>query len=236
MKRFGLALSFFLAACGAFSDDYEELAPWSAPQEPDVFRLAEADATPFAVTRIARGEALVAKLGAAETTCADRLARPACPVVSIDLSRSRLDAAEERAVRERILEGSAFVLAKLVADADAGTGRLVVSEVFLRSSAAPALAHERVPMEVPVTLRGDRATCRSNRSCRWLVSEPLDGRSPTSSHADIDLSFVQLDPPQAEERIAHEGLVVHGRAVGSTFVVSAVYDPLPAPAPVVDVR
>jgi hypothetical protein len=227
MKRFGLALSlFFLAACSGSSDD-ERL--WSAPQEPGVRALAQADFAAFAVTRSGSGELLVAKLGPGETTCADRVARPACPVAKIDLSRAKLDAEGEAAARERIVEGTAFVLATLVDDGESRAGRLVASKVFVRSSAAPALEREHVPMDVPVTLWGERATCRSDRTCRWLVSEPLDGGA-TSNHTEIDLSFVGLDPAQAEARIAREGLVVHGRAVGSTFVVSAVYDILPAPA------
>lgn len=231
MKRSGLALSLvFLAACGASSND-DERASSSSPTEPDVYRLAQADSAPFAVTQSRPGELLVARLGADETSCADGVARPACPVASIDLSRVKLDAAAEEAVRERIVEGTAFVLAKLVEDEGARAGRLVVSKVFVRSSAARTLEREPVPMEVPVTLWGERATCGSDRTCRWLISEPIDG-SATSNHADVDLSFVRLDPAQAEARMAREGLVVHGRAIGSTFVVSAVYDALPAPAPV----
>jgi hypothetical protein len=230
MKRSGLALSLvFVAACGASAND-DERASWSAPQERDVQRIAQADVSPFVVTQSRPGELLVAKLGAEETSCADGVARPACPVASIDLSRVRLDPTAEEATRERISESTAFVLAKLVEDDGARAGRLVVSKVFVRSSAARTLEREPVPMEVPLTLWGERATCGSDRTCRWLISEPLDG-SATSSHADIDLSFVRIDPEQAEAHIAREGLVVHGRAVGSTFVVSAVYDALPAPTP-----
>jgi hypothetical protein len=228
MKRSGLALSLvFLAACGASSND-DERTSWSSPQEPDVHRLAQADSAVFVVTQSRPGELLVSKLGADETSCADAVARAACPIASIDLSRVRLDPVAEEATRERIAEGTAFVVAKLVEDERARAGRLVVSKVFVRSSAARTLEREPVPMEVPVTLWGERATCGSDRTCRWLISEPLDG-SATSNHADVDLSFVRLDPAQAEARIAREGLVVHGRALGSTFIVSAVYDVLPAP-------
>lgn len=226
MKRIGLSLSLVLAACSG-TPNYN-LDAWD-----DVRRLVSADSACFAVEHVGPRDLYVAQLGASPTICADNVVRSRCPVARLDLSRIDLEPTDEAHVRERIVDGSAFVLAKLVADPRQLGGRLVINATFLRTGTAPALAHEHVPMDAPVVLHGTSETCgASSRRCAWLNAAPLDNSGAATRHEDFDVSFVGLTRAQAEERIVREGLVVHGRPVGSTFVVSAVYDVLPAQASV----
>ncbi|HVJ88602.1 MAG TPA: hypothetical protein VM580_02290 [Labilithrix sp.] len=163
------------------------------------------------------------ELGPPFTSCADAQDRPYCAIETIDFSLAALRLADESIARRHLLDGHAFVLGKLVAGSHPSVGRLVVTNVFLRRSAAPAFEKRARDIEAPVVLRGSRATCGTTGTCAWLQAEPLAGGMPTF-HAELDGSFVGLERQKAEEKIARSGLVVSGGPVGTSFVLSATYE------------
>lgn len=215
-----------LAGCAGV----EEETPASRAARTD---LKTAEAGHYVVVRRDARSLWVARAGADETACADRVMREACEVAEVDLSRADLVAEDEESARARIDEGSAIVRAKLVSGDDDTGARLVVTELWTREKSAASLAGERAQPDALFVLRDVHEGCDiACSACAWLRAEPLSG-GRAAHYVSLELGALGASLGDGERQALAEGrLLARGAGIGTAFVAVELYARFPlAPRP-----
>lgn len=189
------------------------------------------DAAPLAhytVAMQASGELRVTRLGSADTSCVDGVARPSCPLVAIDLDGADLARADVAPTLRWLEAGQAIARGKLVHAREGA--RLVVSSVWTRRVAVPSVVDAPAPAGGMYFLRDDSGACASEvRACAWLRAEPVGSPDDAAHVRGLELSALGTELDAVEREALSKGsLLAAGAPVGAAFVAVSLWVPVGA--------